>query len=199
MRRLLGRERGGRHPRLGVRLQKDSPARPLRLVPAEVGPAHAPAPERPVRAQRIVEAGRLDLRRNLRRASRGAIRPACTSRHSRTSRRSGCRSRPAPGRPSPWSSVPAPAHRPRPSRPRASSRPKLRRRIRPLAHDVDADRRAFVVRLHHVGRRQHMPRLDLVARRRARSPPPAARRRDRRPSTAALSIASAEASTPECV
>ena len=87
VRRLLGRERGRGHARLGVDLEQDQPGEPARLVPAEVGAADAAAAERPVRARGRSRGRPPRSRPGCRPAPRGASRRGRTWRGSRTSRR----------------------------------------------------------------------------------------------------------------
>ena len=65
MHALLGRKRGGRHAGLRVHLQHDQPLKAARLVPPEIGAAHAPAAKRPVGAQGQVHAGVENLLRDI--------------------------------------------------------------------------------------------------------------------------------------
>ena len=174
------------------------PGEAARLVPAEVGAADAAAAERAVGAQRVVEAGRLDLGRDVgrddvARAAGGVLGVVVV---------------PAVGDDVGDRQRPVAHHR----RGQLAAGDvlldhhhvghvvaELRRAVGALEHDVDADRGALVVRLHHVGRRHRVapraPRRWQTSRPVGTGRPAAAKIALAR----SLSMASAEASTPEWV
>ena len=199
MARLLGRERGRRHAGLGVGLEQDDPVEAAAVVPAEIRAAQTAAAERPVRGQRVVQAGVADLVRDLgrddvARAAGDVLRLIVV----KARRRRRCRSRPGGGRPSPPPSVRGPGTKRSTSRVSGASAPRLTGRVRALRHDVDADRRALVIGLHDIGG-VHGVAATTSAFATSR---PSATGRPLSTKTAfarVLSMASAEASTPECV
>ncbi len=160
MRRLLGRERGRRHPGLRVELEQDQPVRPAALVPAEVAPRDAAAAEAAVRPQGLVEAGVADRVGDCRRdhvpRAAGAVFGVVVV--------------PAVGLDVGDGKCPVAHHRDGELPPRNVALdhhdlghlgPELRRPVRRLVHEVDADRRSLVVGLHDIGRLHHVPRPDL--------------------------------------